>query len=272
MDVLLGRQKGQYVEDLLGFALGKHSLKNDDRGFLQEIVYGVVRWELTLDWLIAQKTGGRLQKDLVQNLLRLALYQMFWLERVPSYAAVNETVEICKSRGLVPQAKFVNAVLRGFGREMEATRQKLEDLKKSRPAIGFSHPEWLSKRWEKSWGAENAPRLMEWNNSPPPVFVRANALRGSVEELLSMWEQEQVIVDEFSADWVPKKLIFRFKSHPPISNLRSFHEGRFYIQDPSTLLAPTMLDLFEGASVFDVCSAPGGKNYHGGSGGYQSGS
>jgi 16S rRNA (cytosine967-C5)-methyltransferase len=117
------------------------ALKPEDRRFLQELVYGAVRWELTLDWLIAHKTGGKPQKALVQNLLRLGLYQMFWLDRVPSYAAVNETVEIAKRKGLLPQAKFINAVLRGYSREGDAIRAKLAEFKTTNLTLGFSHPE-----------------------------------------------------------------------------------------------------------------------------------
>ena len=83
----------------------------------QEIVYGVVRWQATLDWLIARKTGGREQKPALQNLLRLGLYQIFWLDRIPDHAAVHETVELAKQNGFGAQAGFVNAVLRGYLRE-----------------------------------------------------------------------------------------------------------------------------------------------------------
>lgn len=259
VQVLLERQKGQYIEALLDSALKKHELTSEDRGFLQELVYGVVRWELTLDWLIAQKTGGKPQKEVVQNLLRLALYQMFWLERVPSYAAVNETVEICKRSGLQGQAKFINAVLRGFGREVETTKRRLEDLKRSKPWIGFSHPEWLCHRWEKQWGSERAKALMEWNNSPPPVYVRVNTLRGTPEEAATMWREEGVTVEALERDWLPKGLVFRLVGHPALAKLGSFARGMFYVQDPSTLLAPGMLDAQVGESVLDLCAAPGGK-------------
>lgn len=257
--VLLERQKGQYIETLLDAALKKHEFKPEDRGFLQELVYGVVRWELTLDWLIAQKTGGKPQKELVQNLLRLALYQMFWLERVPSYAAVNETVEICKKMGLQAQAKFINAVLRGYGREAELTRRSLEELKSSKPAIGFSHPAWLCRRWEKQWGVEKTVRLLDWNNSPPPVYARVNTLKTNAADLVKTWAEEGVVSEAASRDWMPGNLAFRLVNHPPIQKLRSFAEGFFYIQDPSTLLAPTMLDAKTGQAVLDVCAAPGGK-------------
>ncbi|HEX7860905.1 MAG TPA: 16S rRNA (cytosine(967)-C(5))-methyltransferase RsmB [Verrucomicrobiae bacterium] len=259
VEVLLERAKGQFVEALLDSALKKHELKSEDRGFLQELVYGAVRWELTLDWLIEQKTDGKPQKEVVQNLLRLALYQMFWLERVPSYAVVNETVEICKGRGLQPQAKFVNAVLRGYDREAAITRERLEQLKATKPAIGYSHPEWLWRRWEKAFGFAGARKLMEWNNSPPPVFARVNTLRASVEEVRSAWEAEGVAVEEVKWDWVPKGLVYRFVTNTPIAKLGSFEKGFFYVQDPSTLLAPAMLDPQPGSSVLDVCAAPGGK-------------
>jgi 16S rRNA (cytosine967-C5)-methyltransferase len=259
VQVLLERQKGEYIESLLDFALKKHELKTEDRGFLQELVYGVVRWESTLDWLIAQKTGGKPQKEIVQTLLRLALYQMFWLERVPSYAAVNETVEICKKSGLQAQAKFVNAVLRGYDREREPTRRRLSELKQSKPAIGYSHPEWLWRRWEKEWGSERAIRLLEWNNSPPAVFARVNTLKTNAAELLKIWSEEGVIGELVNVDWTAPETLFRLASYPSLSQMRSFIDGFFYVQDPSTLLAPALLGPRAGDSILDLCAAPGGK-------------
>ena len=257
--VLQERGKGDYLENLLDAALKRYELKPEDRGFLQELVYGVVRWEMTLDWLIAQKTGGKPQKEIVQNLLRLALYQMFWLERVPSYAAVNESVEICKRAGFVSQAKFINAVLRGYGREDTITRQRLEELKRAKPAIGWSHPEWLVRRWEKQWGNVKALRLLEWNNSAPPVYARVNTLKTSACELQQRWSLEGVVAEKAEFPWVSKDLVFRMKNHPPLGTLGSFEQGLFYIQDPSTLLAPGMLEASGGETVLDVCAAPGGK-------------
>ena len=258
-ELLLQRQKGAFVETLLDSALAKTSLKSEDRRFLQELVYGVVRWELTLDWLIAEKTAGKPQKEIVQNLLRLALYQLFWLERVPSYAAVNETVEICKQHGLDPQAKFINAVLRGYGREMELTRQRLEELRLRKPWLGFSHPEWLYRRWEKQWGAQKAVRLMEWNNSAPPTYARVNTLKTDADALAGRWAGEGVIFEEASWRWIPAKTVFLLRGHPPLQEVATFREGWFYIQDPSTLLAAHLLEAQKGDSVLDMCAAPGGK-------------
>src|SRR5215472_14772264 len=156
----------------------RHPLSPKDRALCQELVYGVVRWQATLDWLIARKTTpGRNQKPALQNLLRLGLYQIFWLDRIPNHAAVNETVEQAKQSGFGPQAGFVNAVLRGYLREFDQTNTLLVELKAAQPHVGYSHQEWLIKRWQKRWGAERTARLLDWNNTPPKTYARINELR-----------------------------------------------------------------------------------------------
>src|SRR5580704_6182944 len=157
--------------------LAKASLSRLDRALCQELVYGMVRWEMTLDWLIARKTSARPQAGVVQLLLRLGLYQIFWLERIPAHAAVHETVELGRRLGCAAQTGFLNAVLRGYLREREATLQQLEALKHAEPAAGYSHPAWLVERWQARWGAEKTAQLLEWNNSPPPTFARVNLLK-----------------------------------------------------------------------------------------------
>ena len=147
-------ERADFVEDLLETALAGARLSSADRGLCQEIVYGVVRWQATLDWLIARKTNGREQKSALQNLLRLGLYQIFWLDRIPDHAAVHETVELAKQNGFGPQAGFVNAVLRGYLREADATKKLLAELKIPSPAIGWSHPQWLVEKWQKQFGEE----------------------------------------------------------------------------------------------------------------------
>src|SRR5277367_5209024 len=155
------RANGPFVEDLLETALASAPLSHADRGLCQEIVYGVVRWQSTLDWLIARKTSGREQKLPLQNLLRLGLYQIFWLDRIPDHAAVHETVGLAKQNGFGPQAGFVNAILRGYLREADETKKLLANLKISNPAIGFSHPEWLVEKWQKRFGEERTRQLLE---------------------------------------------------------------------------------------------------------------
>jgi 16S rRNA (cytosine967-C5)-methyltransferase len=253
------KTSAEFTEDLLERELSPANLSSLDRGLCQEIVYGVVRWQSTLDWLIARKTNGREQKPALQNLLRLGLYQIFWLDRIPDHAAVHETVELAKQNGFGPQAGFVNAILRGYLRETDETKRLLTELKKSNPAIGFSHPQWLVEKWQKRFGEERTRQLLEWNNTPPKTFARVNALKTDAEKLIEKWREENVEYDFVRRDWIEENLVFELKSHPPLHSLASFCDGWFYIQDPSTLLAACKLGAQPGETILDLCAAPGGK-------------
>ncbi len=277
-------QGGDFVENLLEQTLAGTRLSAADRGLCQELVYGVVRWQAALDFLIARKTPGRVQKPALQHLLRLGLYQIFWLDRIPNHAAVHETVEQARHAGFGPQAGFVNAVLRGFLREFDATKDLLAELKIKQPHLGYSQPEWLIARWQQRWGAEKTARLLDWNNTPPKTFARVNALKfgrdarprvpadqqvgpakcserktENVTALIEQWRDENVDCDFVRRDWFAENLVFELKSHPPLATLPSFQQGLFYIQDPSTLLAVRELDPQPGETILDLCAAPGGK-------------
>ncbi|HEV2320171.1 MAG TPA: transcription antitermination factor NusB, partial [Verrucomicrobiae bacterium] len=242
------------------------SMSAADRALCQELVYGVVRAQAALDWLIGQKTAPRKQNAGIQNLLRLGLYQVFWLDRIPPHAAVHETVELAKREGFGPKAGFVNAVLRGFLREFDATKNRLGDLKVSHPAIAFSHPQWLVEKWRKRFGMEQTRQLLQWNNTPPKIFARVNTLKAEPGKLLEKWRDEDVEYDfvrrEFLLDRPadrhqgtepldrqlkppglpggatpsldPETLVFELKSHPSLASLESFRDGWFYVQDPGT--------------------------------------
>jgi len=252
-------QAGQYVENLLEKEISAHPLSPPDRALCQEIVYGLVRWERTLDWLVARKTADRAQNSTIRLLLHLGLYQIFWLQRIPDHAAVHETVELGKRLGFGPRAGFLNAVLRGFIRESAATKEALEALKCSDPAMGYSHPAWLVERWLARWGAEKTGRLLAWNNTPPPVFGRRNDLKADLPALSARWTGEGILFQERQWDWTGPGLVFELRSHPPLAQCASFTDGLFYIQDPSTLLAVEQLAPQPGESILDGCAAPGGK-------------
>jgi 16S rRNA (cytosine967-C5)-methyltransferase len=276
---ILGQRRinGLFVEDLLEIALAGAQLSPADRGLCHEIVYGVVRWQAALDWLIARKTNAREQKPSLQNLLRLGLYQIFWLDRIPDHAAVHETVELAKQSGFGPQAGFVNAILRGYLREADETQKLLAELKVSDPAIGFSHPKWLVEKWQKQFGEGSTRQLLEWNNTPPKIFARVNRLKIDAGKLIEKWREENVEYDfvlfNSGAGFQPafglgrqdvcptnfENLVFELKSHPSLNSLASFRDGWFYIQDPSTLLAPRELAPQPGETILDFCAAPGGK-------------
>jgi 16S rRNA (cytosine967-C5)-methyltransferase len=189
----------------------------------------------------------------------LGLYQIFWLQRIPDHAAVHETVELGKRLGFGPRAGFLNAVLRGFIREGAATKEALKALKSSDPALGYSHPAWLVERWLARWGVEPTKQLLQWNNTPPPLFARRNSLRADQPTLTARWTEEGIQFQERQWDWTSPGLVFELRSHPPLADCRSFKDGLFYIQDPSTLLAAEQLAPQPGESILDWCAAPGGK-------------
>jgi 16S rRNA (cytosine967-C5)-methyltransferase len=249
-----------YTENLLDQALADAPLSPADRGLCHELVCGCVRQQAALDWLIARKTTpGRPQKPALQILLRLGLYQIFWLDRIPDHAAVNETVELAKRNGFGPQAGFVNALLRGYLRELDATKQLLAELKTAEPALGWSQPDWLVARWQKVFGAEPTGQLLALNNTPPKTFARVNTLKTTAAQLIETWRTENVDYDFVRRDWLEENAVFELKSHPPLATLASFRAGSFYLQDPSTLFAVRALAPQPGETILDLCAAPGGK-------------
>lgn len=253
------QQDKEFIDELLFSALGQSCLKSIDRHLVQEIVLGVIRWQATLDWLIHLKTHGRPQHPVLKILLRLGLYQMFWLDRIPDYANVNETVSICRKLGFANQAGFVNAVLRGYGRERPSTHQLLDNLKNNQPDLGFSHPQWLADRWINLWGVEATCHLMAWNNGPASTYARLNTLRARTAQVLETWAQEGIKFLPRQWDWTGHGLVFELLEHSPIEELESFKKGWFYIQDPSTLLAVHLLNPQPRDNILDACAAPGGK-------------
>ena len=239
-------EKGQaHADTLLASALP--ALAGRDRALCQELVCGVIRQKAALDWLIEQRTSNRRQAALVQTLLRLGLYQLFWLDRIPGHAAVNETVAIARRCDLGRAAGFINAVLRQSLREAEALRAALKTLRETQPAIAHSHPDWLVRRWQAQWGHADTEALLEWNNRPAENFLRPNPLRPDAPKPKG---------DPVTFDWLPQTLV---RANGAPTELPGFNEGAFYIQDPSTLLAVALLNPLPGESILDRCAAPGGK-------------
>lgn len=259
--VLLQRdRRAAPLESLLARELS--DLGPADRHLCQELVYGVTRQQALLDWLIARKSRQANPTPVLTTLLRLGIYQLFWLDRVPPHAVVHETVEMTRPFGAGHQSGFVNAILRNYSRERDDTRDLIDRLKSTQPHLGYSHPEWLCARWLQRWGRDATRQLLEWNNTAPPTFARVNTLRSDPAQLLLQWREENVAYDFVRHDWIPENLVFKLKAHPALQQLPSFQQGGFYVQDPSTLLASFTLDPKPGDTVLDLCSAPGGKTTH----------
>jgi 16S rRNA (cytosine967-C5)-methyltransferase len=214
-----------------------------------------------LDWLLAHCSDRPLESltPEVRNLLRLGAYQLCMMERMPSYAAVSETVGLAKQVGHAGIAGFVNAVLRSLARQRASLSLPQPDADlRAYLTITQSHPYWLVERWLTHYGAQRATTMCWANNSLPPLVVRANRLRTTSEGLMDALRAEGCQVERCRL--APDGVLIR--AHPPLDRLRCYAEGWFTVQDEAAILCGHLLDPQPGERVLDTCAAPGGKATH----------
>jgi 16S rRNA (cytosine967-C5)-methyltransferase len=261
LDVLKHVRTGRYAEDALSERLDANiRLKSEDRALATELVYGVLRWQRRLDSIISYCSDhpfDRIQ-PLQRDILRLAVYQMFLLERVPAHAAVDQAVNQTHNRlGKKPGA-FVNAVLRRALREADHL-DTLPGDDAAGLAMYYSHPEWLVERWIHDYGVEQTREILEFNNSRPEIVVRVNTLRCSADQLRSLFNDNVV-----QADISPglSDALTILSSPGPVSEIPGFQEGYFLVQDAASQMIAPLLGTKPTETVLDACAAPGGKSSH----------
>lgn len=256
LSILLAVDKNQaYSNLLLNQTIKKYHIDAKDRALLTELTYGTLQYKYTLDYFLEPFTRGKM--DLwVKWLLRLSLYQMVYLSKVPDHAIVNEAVEIAKRRGHKGIASMVNGVLRSILRigvpSLDKIKEPIEQL-----AIGTSHPKWLVEYFIETYGIEKATAMLKENNIPPKQTVRVNTLKGTVEEVIKMLEEENIQVKQ--SEVIPVCLIIE---KGQVSRTNSFKEGFVTIQDESSMMPAIALNPQPGDRVLDMCAAPGGKTTH----------
>lgn len=253
-DILRRVADGAFSSVLL--AADDPKLKPADRALAHELVLGVLRWQLWLDKIVEHFSKRRIESlDLpVRIALRLGLYQLRFLSRIPASAAVNESVTLVRSAKVSSAAAFVNALLRRAVREADydpasEAQDPLEKL-----AIETSHPVWLIDRWIRSFGADEAESLARANNEIPPTAFRVVHTRANEDEVVQQLTAGGGSVERS----VIAKVAFRVSGASAVVR-DLFAAGRIYLQDEASQLVPELLDARPGEWVLDLCAAPGGK-------------
>ncbi|MBI5493040.1 MAG: 16S rRNA (cytosine(967)-C(5))-methyltransferase RsmB [Deltaproteobacteria bacterium] len=246
---------GAYADILLDSMLS--NMGRLDAAFTTELVYGVLRWSIRLDWAIDSFSSiktAKLERG-VLNALRLGAYQLLFLTKVPASAAINESVNLIRGGGS-KKAGFVNAVLRKIDSERDGIKLPgTEDDPVRHISVLYSHPEWLVRRWMGRYGFEETAGLCKAAQEVPPRVIRVNTLlatrEGLIEELALAKEGRGAKATEFSPDGII------------ISGERvEAKDKRYYIQDEASQIVPYLLSAAPGEAVLDACSAPGGKTTH----------
>ena len=232
-----------------------------DRSFLTELTYGVIRWRGKLDWVIRHFSKIPLEKIEFQslNILRLGLYQILFLSRTPSSAAVNESVELAKRIRGRGGASFVNAVLRSSIRQKDEIRYPgMGEDPALHLSVVESHPLWLIRRWMEEIGVEETVRFCAFNNRISSLTLRANTLKINRENLMEKLGKEglKLLPSSYSEEGIV------LQDSPPTSELPFLKEGLYVIQDEASQLVTSILDPRPGERILDACAAPGGKTTH----------
>jgi 16S rRNA (cytosine967-C5)-methyltransferase len=233
-----------------------------DRALAAEILTGTLRWQRSLDYLIehfAKRRLDRIDAD-VLAILRLSLYQLLHLDRVPASAVVDDAVDLTRGARKQSAAGFVNAVLRSTlrNRHRLPLPQRPDDMSDTAAALAYlgtthSHPDWLVSRWLTRYGFEAAEQWVRFNHETPPVTVRANRFRVTREQLAAAFTQDGI--DTEPTRYAPDGLTVR-SGNP----LRLPPTGSFVVQDEASQLIPLVVDARPGQRVLDLCASPGGKS------------
>ncbi len=243
------RRDGAWSGQVLSAMLEKSRLSPQDKALASRLFFGTLQNLAYLDHSIAHYTKGKLEPQL-RDILRLGSYQLFFLDRVPNSAAVNESVKLCHSASLSRAAGLVNAVLRRMAQEGPAPLTG--EGSATYLATRYSHPLWLVEELMALRGYEGAEAVLTANNADVPLYIQTNTLRTSSETL-------SAALKAVPHPGLPDCLILR--SAGSIAERSEFQRGLFYVQDPAARMAVTMAAPRAGMRVLDACAAPGGKSF-----------
>ena len=252
--------EGTYSNLGLQDALSAVQYSAADRRLLTRLVYGVLENRMYIDEVLRgfSKTPPEKMKPWVLNALRIAIFQLKWMDRIPPSAAINESVKLVKLRyGAL--SGFANGVLR------TAQRQgiTLPDIRLETPeglSLQYSHPLWMVERWVSRYGAERTQSILEANNAPTVLTLRNNLLKGTSRDLVGMLKTQGVQAEQSAL--LEEALLVSELGEQELPDLPAFQEGFFTVQDVSSMLVARAMAPQAGQRVLDLCSAPGGKTTH----------
>ena len=248
--------EGAYSNIILSKELNEVELNDKDKALLTETVYGVLRRKKTLDVIISNFVKDiKIMDKTILNILRVAVYQMNFLDKIPTYAACNEAVEEAKEIS-ESDSKLVNGILRSFTKnpdDINVPGNRIDEY-----AYKFSFEPWMIRLLIKQYGENTAKKIMSGLNTVPKVSIRVNELSSDYDEV---YEQLEEMGYEVSEGVICPEAI-NIKGGKSIAENPLFKEGKITVQDESAMLVAPLLDLEEGMTVIDLCSAPGGKTTH----------
>lgn len=248
-------RNGSYSNIAASTALSQNELDRKDSAFMSMLVYGVLTRKITLDAIISKYSSKGASKlhPYVLNVLRIGVYQLIFMDKIPVSAAVNESVSLVKKSKQSFASGFVNAVLRKISNDKQNVLQFVDN---SELEVRYSCPKELCDELVEDLGKADAEEFLKASLNSPELFARVNTLKTTKEELFSKLSAKDI---ECIESEVPNSFIV--KNIGNIEKLSEFNNGLFYVQDKASQIAIAELEIKPKMNVLDVCSAPGGKSF-----------
>lgn len=248
-----------YSNLVLNSILKETNLSVKDKAFAVNLIYGVLERQITLDYVAASHANRRWSEiePIVRNALRLGAYQLIYMDKVPPSAAINETVNCVKKAGAEFAAGFVNAVLHAIDRDGLQIILPPQKNWKTYLGMKYSAPQWLVRLWANAYGRECCEQLLQESFGRPPLTIRVNPLKTTLQSLI-----EELALEGVSAQvnpTVPGAL--DLTATGSLEQLTAFQKGLFHVQDAASQMLCYAFGAQPGESIADVCSAPGGKAF-----------
>ena len=248
--------KGTFLEESLEI-LKVSNIDERDFAFIKEITTGVVRNKTYLDYVIRQNSRVRFNRihKIILIILEMAIYQMYFLDKVPDYSIVDESVNLAKIYGNKGSISFTNGILRSIAKKKPAQvtlKNSIDNL-----STYYSHPRFYTEYFYENYGEEFTKKLLKANNEKAPFTIRVNSFKTNRDDLIKNLSQIGFEIEETTYDKALNVL-----NPNGIIDTEYFENGHFYVQDLGSILVSSFLNPRKDSKVLDLCAAPGGKTTH----------